>query len=76
MSYLGMFTGLATFLVRFPGTNRTVMPLKLSNAPLHTDLDNTCETNICVLEKCKEKKNVEKNQNSQINRPFSSWLKV
>lgn len=50
ISYLGMFTGLATFFERFPGTNITVMPLKLSKAPLDTALDNTCRT-ICFKKK-------------------------
>lgn len=40
MSYLDKVTGLTTFFDRLPGINKTVMPLKLSKAPLHTVLDN------------------------------------
>lgn len=44
--YLGRFTGLTDFLDRFPGKNKTVMPLKLSREPLHTVLNSTCKTKI------------------------------
>lgn len=38
-----MLTGLTSFFERFPGTNKTVMPLKLSKAPLQMVLDNICK---------------------------------
>lgn len=48
-SYLGEFTGLTTFFDLFPGTNKTVMPLKLSKIPLHTVLHNTCNKRNCLI---------------------------
>lgn len=73
-----MLTGLTIFFERLPGANKTVMPLKLSKAPLHTVLDNSCGTTTngmhYVFRCIKTKKT--STPNLQINRPFSIKLRV
>jgi hypothetical protein len=68
-------TGLTTFFNRLSDINKTVMPLTLSKAPLHTVLDNPYRTKDHIgIKELHFEKNKREQLNLHINRPFLLFL--